>query len=425
MEQAEENKAEKRELTPQEWAAHLHETFTSFGLSDEPSMLDSASGIRYDYCHGARILLPQSLAPKTYEIRLFDLDSGSLVEHLSARSGDYVISDKKYYVHWGIEIYDGETKARLLRRECSLEGCEVLVSIPVDTLGDNIAWFASVPRFAEKHKCHVTVRMSAPVAELFMEEYPELSFGDGERRLFHAAYRLALFLPDKNMDFAPVRWQTVPLHHYASYILGLPPCDEPPRIRPNENKEIPDGDYACVAVQASGQCKAWHNPVGWDETCAYLQELGLAAYCIDLKPLTAAGPYVTRRPYEAIDMTGRDFGLRDRAAQISGSRLFIGVGSGLAWLAWCCRVPVVLVSGFSESWAEFPTPWRIINRNVCHGCFNDVTTPFDSKAFDWCPRHRGTLRQWECSRAIGSKAVKAAIADILGVEKEKPQEKKD
>ena len=35
------------------------------------------------------------------------------------------------------------------------------------------------------------------------------------------------------------------------------------------------------------------------------------------------------------------------------AKFFIGIGSGLSWLAWACNTKTVLVSGFSKEWCEF------------------------------------------------------------------------
>ena len=35
------------------------------------------------------------------------------------------------------------------------------------------------------------------------------------------------------------------------------------------------------------------------------------------------------------------------------SEMYIGVSSGLAWLSWSIKKPVVMISGFSSDWTEF------------------------------------------------------------------------
>jgi autotransporter strand-loop-strand O-heptosyltransferase len=93
---------------------------------------------------------------------------------------------------------------------------------------------------------------------------------------------------------------------------------------------------------------------------------------------------------------------------------FIGLASGLSWLAWAAGCPVVMISGFSHPDTEFATPYRVINWHTCNSCWNDSKFIFDHKDFMWCPRHAGTARQFECTRLITPHHVKRVIETIPG-----------
>ncbi|MEJ0003707.1 MAG: hypothetical protein WDN30_09290 [Pararobbsia sp.] len=58
----------------------------------------------------------------------------------------------------------------------------------------------------------------------------------------------------------------------------------------------------------------------------------------------------------------------------------------------------------------------MINYHVCNSCWNDVRVRFDHHDFLWCPKHKGTSRQFECTRLIESKQVIDAIRAIPGVQ---------
>jgi autotransporter strand-loop-strand O-heptosyltransferase len=115
-------------------------------------------------------------------------------------------------------------------------------------------------------------------------------------------------------------------------------------------------------------------------------------------------------PHGAEDQTG-DHPLLERARWLKHCEFFVGLGSGLSWLAWACRVPVVLISGFSHPNTEFFTPYRVINWSSCNSCWSSEMFRFSS-AFDWCPRHGGTARAFECSRLISSRQVIEAIERV-------------
>ena len=87
------------------------------------------------------------------------------------------------------------------------------------------------------------------------------------------------------------------------------------------------------------------------------------------------------------------------------SKLFIGIGSGLSWLSWATGTPTVLISGFSYDYTE---PLNGVVRigsdsGKCSGCFNDYR--LDPGDWNWCPLHKGTDRQFECSKSITSQRV--------------------
>jgi autotransporter strand-loop-strand O-heptosyltransferase len=83
---------------------------------------------------------------------------------------------------------------------------------------------------------------------------------------------------------------------------------------------------------------------------------------------------------------------------------FIGVSSGLAWLAWGCNKKVVLISGITRAENEFKKDCiRVINEAVCHGCFNSEQhcDKFSFFKNEFCPESKN----WICSRSISPKMV--------------------
>jgi autotransporter strand-loop-strand O-heptosyltransferase len=106
--------------------------------------------------------------------------------------------------------------------------------------------------------------------------------------------------------------------------------------------------------------------------------------------------------------------LAERARLLRHAALFVGLSSGLAWLAHAAGCPVVLISGFTHPTNEFATPYRVINWHACNSCWNDSRHQFDHNDFLWCPRHRGTPRHFECTRLITAEQVIRVIGSIPG-----------
>jgi autotransporter strand-loop-strand O-heptosyltransferase len=99
---------------------------------------------------------------------------------------------------------------------------------------------------------------------------------------------------------------------------------------------------------------------------------------------------------------------------IHHSEFFIGLSSGLSWLAWGMGKHVVMISNFTEPDHEFTTNCtRIVKLDVCNGCWNSPIYKFDKGNFNWCPLHEGTKRQFECHTSITSDMVIKQIEKLL------------
>jgi autotransporter strand-loop-strand O-heptosyltransferase len=376
-------------------------------------------GILFDFNQGARVLLPPREDGK-WRIRLRDLDTGNVLFQ-SENQGALVNSAKRFFVRFGIEVWalDGEGAARpVFSHMYDSGGRFVLIQFPLGTLGDILAWFPHAARFAERHQCRLACAMSPLIIPLLRDAYPDIEFvtheAVAERGLAaraYATYCLGLFFDDAACVFQPTDFRQVGLHRTAAYILGVDPVEAPARLAlPDETRPIEE-PYICIAVQSSTQAKYWNNPFGWHEVVAYLKARGFRVICIDQKKVHGTGLIWNHTPHGAEDETG-DRPLTERARWLRHAAAFVGLSSGLAWLAWAAGTEVALISGFTHPTNEFATPYRVINWHACNSCWNDVRVRFDHKDFLWCPRHAGSERQFECTRLITAEQVIATLGRI-------------
>jgi autotransporter strand-loop-strand O-heptosyltransferase len=368
-------------------------------------------GLSFDFNEGCRVALPEGEHP--WRVRISDLDTGNTLYETELKAGR-VSSTKRYYVRFRVEVWQqGDS---LFHHEYSAAGQPVLINFPVGTLGDTLGWFPYAVKFKERHNCRLTCAMAERLIPLFRDTHPDIEFvahEAAEVERYYATYCMGLFFDDKDCVFQPCDFRHVGLHRTAGYILGVDPTEVPPRIAlPDEGRPIAE-PYVCIAVQSTTQSKCWNNPMGWHEVVRFLKEAGYRVVCIDQKPVHGTGIVWNHIPHGVEDETG-DRPLLERARWLRHAEFFVGLSSGLAWLAWGVGTPVVMISGFTHPTNEFATPYRVINYHACNGCWNDPRHRFDHHDFLWCPRHAGTPRQFECTRLITPEQVKQVIRTIPG-----------
>jgi autotransporter strand-loop-strand O-heptosyltransferase len=379
---------------------------------------EGPKGVRFDFNQGCRILLTDSEHP--WQVRISDLDTANILFQTELKSG-WVASSKRYFRRFRLEV--GQQGKFVFDHDYSAAGQEVLIQIPTGTLGDPLGWFPYAVKFKERHGCRLTCSMSEKLIPLFRESHPDIAFvthEDVKPERYYATYNIGLFFDDTDEKFQPCDFRHVGLHRTAGYILGVDPTEKAPLIAVSEGGRPIAEPYVCIAVQSTTQAKYWNNPNGWREVVAFLKEAGYRVVCIDQKPVHGGGLVWNHIPHGVEDQTG-DRPLAERARWLKYAEFFVGLSSGLAWLAWGVGIPVVMISGFTHPTNEFATPYRVINYNTCNSCWNDVRHRFDHKDFLWCPRHANTPRQFECTRHITATQVKAVIRTIPGFGTALPQ----
>jgi autotransporter strand-loop-strand O-heptosyltransferase len=371
-------------------------------------------GVRFDFNDGCRVMLPEAEHP--WRVRISDLDTGNVLFDTVLKAGR-VNSTKRYYVRFRLEVW--QHNERLLEHDCSSADRDVLIRFAVETLCDTLGWFPYALKFKEQHHCRLTCVMNERLAGLLRDSYPDITFlaeNEVDTGQYYASYTIAVYFTTngaiyEHAERAPCDFRFVGLHRAAGYILGVDPAEVPPHIALSEDSRPLAEPYVCIAVQSTMRSKYWNNPTGWHEIVAFLKEAGYRVICIDQKSTHGKGLVWEHMPAGAEDQTG-DRPLLERARWLKHAEFFVGLSSGLSWLAWSVRAPVVMISGFTHPLTEFATPYRVINYHACNSCWNDPQAVYNRNDFLTCPRHQDTPRQFECSRLITAAQVKAAIRRI-------------
>ena len=389
----------------------------------ELPLMESESGIRFDFAFGYRVKFPAD--NREYKLRVYDLDSGMPLEEHMHKGGEYVVGTNKYYVRYRLEAFVGDKL--VFEHDYDCEDREVCIIIPDGGLGDNLAWLPYVEKFRILRKAKVTAVLGEWMIRLCKDQYPSLKFiplaTKPPLKFAYAIYFCGIFEEDRK-PWRPVEHQHLGMQKAVAQILGLPLEALHCRIPLGSPRPVKE-PYVCISTMATNPTKYWNfrsndgdsNSDGWNILIRWLKSYGYRVFVLDRdKELTFTNLHTYRVPSEAEDLTGR-IPILERIHYLEHADFFIGLPSGLSWLAWNCNIPVVMISGFTMDGSEFPTPYRVTNFLFCHGCWNDTHLFFDSKAPVWCPRHLGTPREIECTRSITPKMVQETVMRIPAFQK--------
>ena len=308
---------------------------------------------------------------------------------------NWIKLNRRWYTKWTIKIWKDDSEPYY---EYTLDYTDKRVYIAFDSksLGDTIAWMPYVLEFKKKHNCHVIV--STFKNFLFKDVYPELEFIEPGQKADNilGMYSIGWFY---NEDKEPALCNTVKLQEAATNILGLDYQELKPRIAFTPRNNL-YGKYVTIATNSTSGCKFWQKEE-WQLVINYIHEKGYQVINVSKE----------KNPFDNCIQI-EDTSMENTMNVIHHSHLFIGLSSGLSWLAWAMDKKVVMISNFTDADHEFSCI-RITNTNVCHGCWNKAEYRFDAGDWEWCPEHKGTDRQWECHKKIKASDVVVPLLALL------------
>ena len=352
-------------------------------------------GLRLDFNDGLRLEVPKG----KFHVRISDADS-EMVFFDDDVSGVRLQSMEKFYVRWQIDVHRGG--ALVFSHTFDPTGQQVFFVDCSTLLGDSLVVIPYLRAFREQYGARVSCCLPPYLGDFARRMVPEIEFRDTWPEDCYATFYFGASIDTPAL--APEDGRFMPMEELGHLIFGVP--------RPRQLPVFPAGErqiqepYVCIGVQASHPAKGWLYPDGWEIVTAALREAGYRVLCIDKERENSADGFSAHMPAGAEDFTG-ERPIEERAELLAHADFFIGLGSGLSWLAYFVGCPVVMICGFSESWYEFDTPYRVYNRLVCHGCLNDVRENYFRNP---CPRQpRGSEKILECQKTITPRMVLDAI----------------
>lgn len=275
---------------------------------------------------------------------------------------------------------------------------KVLISFVTKALGDTIGGIPAVLEYKKKQNCDVYVYSNW--SNILKNSYPDLIFvndvvGNYDKTImidYHFDYALQSgFAKDLGFD----NWK------YIKPVISF-----------EENKRPIKGKYVTIGMQSTAQCKYWNYPDGWNQLCKLLRKNDITPVCIDQNEsfgIEGQWNYVPKNSVKRLNNS-----IEDTMNYIHHSEFFIGLSSGLSWVAHAMGKKVVMISGTTQPWNEFEEDClRIINTSVCHGCFHETyKDKFDAGDWNWCPKHKGTDKQFECTKTITPEYIFEKIKNV-------------
>ena len=343
-----------------------------------------------------------------YKVEFIDNKTNKIHYSTTIKNNCWCKCSIEYCVEWKIKIYENDKL--WYEYIYNAKGKRVYIAMDSKALGDSLAWVAYVEEFRKKHQCEVIT--STFMNDMFIEQYPNITFttpGMAVENLY-AMYCVGLFYNDDssvNLFKNPIDPKTQTMQKMCSDILGLDFVEVRTKIKKRNVKIDPTLKQVCIGVFGTAQSKFWNNPTGWQDVVDWLNNKGYTVKLVSKEGDDYMGNKlpngVVKHPNGPLELV---------MDEMLKSKAFIGIGSGLSWLSWSLNVPTVLISGFSYDWAEMTDCYRIsAPRGKCEGCFNRLR--LNASDWNWCPDHKGTERQFECTKSITSEMVIKELEKFL------------
>jgi len=361
------------------------------------NIVDIKNKVLISFIKGPRIEILGSIEA-TYKVQFIDKKTNIVHFETELKTNHWAKSNLEYFTEWKILITEnGET---FYEEDYDATDKRIYIAIDSKALGDSLAWISYVEEFGRVHKSKMIV--STFHNHMFENQYPNIEFvkPGSEVTNLYAMYSLGLFYKEdgsSNNFKNPIDPKTVTMQKMATDILGLPHREIKPKL---ENRNVEKDDkLITIAIHGTAQPKYWNNPQGWQDVVDWLNNKG---YVVKLLSKENSGYMGNEHPTGIIKHP--DGPLESVMDEMAKSKAFIGIGSGLSWLSWALGTKTVLISGFSYDWAEMDDCVRIgAPQGKCSGCFNRLK--LDASDWNWCPDHKGTNRQYECTKSITSEMV--------------------
>lgn len=369
--------------------------------------------INYHFVNGANVDIVGG-DPSEYLVEFTDQKNGSVVHSSTIKNNMWTKAYRQYFVDWNVRVKNNKTDEIVLDESLNLNGKRVYISLDSSSMGDTLAWFPPIEEFRKRHNCELLC--STYHNEWFAKTYPHIKFITPGTQVndIYAMYKIGWFYKETpedgtisiDLNLHPSDPKFQPMQKTAFDILGLPYKETLPLL--DLPKNVKKKKKVAIAIHATCQAKYWNKAKGWQSVVDWCNENGYEVVLLSKEDSGFMGNLhptgIRKLPAGSIDKV---------ILELMESEAFVGIGSGLSWLSWAVGTPTVIVSGFSKAYTETTiNTFRVTTpAGKCTGCFNRER--LDPGDWSWCPDHKFTERQYECTRSITPEMVISELKKAL------------
>ena len=384
----------------------LIEIYESTKINHKDSV-ESQNSIVFDFNNKSKVEILGEIK-KEYSLKFINKHNNKLVYESDISNNMWTQANFAYFIDWNIQIRDKQTNSLVSDFNLDLKNKTVKIVNESPSMGDGISWVACVDLFQKKHNC--IVDYYTPNKDLFEIEYPNINFYNYTHKKdenYYASYKIGCFDPNDN-SISPADYRTQNLQQIATNILGLDYEEVKTKIHIKDKDRKLQEKYVCISTASTSGCKHWQHIDGWQKVVDHLNDNGYKVVVIQKEALN----YMDLQELKNV-IHPQTQSIHEAISWIYNCEFFVGLSSGNSWLAWALDKKVLLISGFTKSFNEFFTPYRVINESVCNGCWNDIKYKFNAGDWNWCPKYKNTKKQFECTTEISFEMVKEKLINII------------
>lgn len=285
-----------------------------------------------------------------FTVKFYNINE--FIKEVKCKGGEEVYGGRQWFHYWRIDVFDSNGELYYKER-FEPRGKVIFIKIDAYALGDNIAWLPVINDFRRKHHCKIIC--STFWNNLFIDSYPDIMFVEPNTTIHNVYAQYYIGAHESDGIYSPSDVSEQPLQKMASDILGMKHFESVPYIGEKYFRMKPriEGRYVCLSEYASGPEKHWREPGGWQKVVDYLNSQGIKVAIVSKEPTDLKG---------VINLTGDD-PIEDRMLDIMHAECYLGVSSGLAWLAWALNTKVIMVSDGTPTWHEFERNCKRLSEN--------------------------------------------------------------